>query len=264
MTTEFKDIDFTIDNGIATITINRPQVYNALQKASKLEIVKAIKMAIKTSSVKCIVLTANGKAFCSGQDLNDRSIQVKDGESVNLGDTLKNEWNPLVMAIRSCPKIIIASINGVCAGAGLSVALACDILLTSPKVKFISGFSKLGLVSDAGSTYTLTKALGSFRALNFFLLNKPLLAEELKTLGVITDISENLPAITTEYANKITQLPPLAVTALKHNIQKSLELSYAESIENELITQRFLGDSADYQEGLQAFFEKRTAHFQGK
>ena len=157
----------TIDENIGLIKINRPEVYNALTKDAKLEMIKAIRDYNKDPEIRAILLSSEGKAFCTGQDLNDRTIQGKE-KSVDLGKTLETEWNPLVNAIRNSKVPVIAAINGVVAGAGLSVALACDLLTSAPKVKFISGFSKLGLAPDAGSSYIFTRAIGYQRTLEFF------------------------------------------------------------------------------------------------
>jgi len=255
-------LNYEIKGKTAIISINRPKVYNALSKAAKHEIVQAIKQANKDSHVLSIILTGVGKAFSTGQDLNDRTVNAGAG-AVDLGITLETEWNPLVNTIRNSPKIVIAAINGVVAGAGLSVALACDLLTAAPGVQFISGFSKLGLTCDAGSTYTLTRALGGHKALEFFLTNDPLSAEELQHAGVISQVDENFLDCALKLAAKINCAGPLAVPMIKKNIQQSMESTYKESMAKETAGQRFLGNSNDYQEGLKAFFEKRPANFKG-
>jgi len=259
----FESLIYETQGKTAIITINRPDVYNALTKAAKLEMLKAIKTAIKDPAVATIVLTGAGKAFCTGQDLNDRTVNSKQGP-VDLGVTLETEWNPLINAIRNSPKIIIAAVNGVVAGAGLSIALACDLLSAAPGVKFISGFSKLGLTCDAGSTYTLTKAIGNYRALEFFLTNEPLTSEQLHSAGVVSSVSKDCLNAAIELAEKINQVGPMAVEMIKKNIQHAWDTDYKESMAKETATQRFLGNSKDYQEGLQAFFEKRRANFIGQ
>ena len=140
----FETIKSEIKDGTAIITINRPQVYNALNVQGKLDIIAGIKEANKDASVRSIVLTAEGKAFCSGQDLNDRTVDASKG-AVDIGHTIETEWNPLIEAIRTSEKLVIGAINGVCAGAGLSVALACDMKIAPPGNRFISGFSQIGL-----------------------------------------------------------------------------------------------------------------------
>ncbi len=244
------------------ITINRPEVYGALNKDAKLEIIKAIKEANKSDKIRSLILTSRGKAFSSGQDLNDRTVQG--GESaVDLGHTLETEWNPLVNAVRQSPQLVIAAINGVCAGAGLSIALACDLIVAKPEVKFVSGFSQLGLAPDAGSSFTFTRALGYQKTLEFFLWNQPLFSEDLHKAGLINQISEDFLEEAKRMAEKLNQMAPLSLELIKKNLQTALEASFSTSMQRETQTQRFLGSSRDYQEGLKAFFAKRPPQFQG-
>jgi len=260
---DYKNIIVTKENFTATVKINRPEVYGALTREAKLEIVRAIRQLNKEDEVGCIILTSEGKAFCSGQDLNDRTIQADEG-AVDLGNTLETEWNPLVNAIRTSKKIVIGAINGVCAGAGVSVALACDLVVAHPKVKFVSGFSKLGLCPDAGSTFAFTRALGEKKALEFFLFNAPLKAEEMNSVGLINAVTEEYLEQANDWAKKINCMAPLSLMAMKQNIGAAIDSTYNESMDRETSSQRFLGNSDDYQEGLKAFFEKREPKFLGK
>jgi len=260
---DFKYIKYITEGQTAIISMDRPEVYNALNFAAKKEIIKAVKMANRDPDCRSIILTGEGKAFCTGQDLNDRTIR-KDGDSaVDLGHTLETEWNPLIKALKSSKKIIVGSINGVCAGAGLSIALALDFLVARPKVKFISGFARLGLAPDAGSTFGLTKTLGPKKTMEFFLLGEPLMAEELKDVGVVNCIADDPLKEAKELAQKINGLAPNSVTMIKTNINFAMEETYEKSMARETYTQRFLGNTSDYQEGLTAFFEKREPNFKG-
>ena len=258
----YENLNYDVKGKTAVITINRPEVYNALTRAAKLELIKAFKTANRDSEIATIILTGEGKAFTTGQDLNDRTVNSEAG-TVDLGHTLETEWNPLVNSIRNSSKIVIAAINGVVAGAGVGVAFACDLLTAAPSVKFISGFSKLGLTCDAGTTYTLSKAIGSHKALEFFLTNDPLTAEQLQEAGVISTVGDNYLDAAMELAEKINTVGPLAVSIIKKNIQHAWDDTYKESMAKETAAQRFLGNSQDYQEGLKAFFEKRSANFKG-
>ncbi len=245
------------------MTINRPEVYNALNKQAKNEIVKAIRMGNKDESIRSLILTAEGKAFCSGQDLNDRNVQGSEGNKVDLGETLETEWNPLINAIRDSKKLVIGAINGVAAGAGLSVAMACDLIVAAPKVKFVSGFSQLGLAPDAGSSFTFVKGLGYNKTLEFFLFNEALFSEDLLKAGMINRIEEKPVEAALQMSDKINTMAPLSLELIKKNLQEAGEKDFASSMARETATQRFLGASNDYQEGLSAFFDKRKPEFSG-
>lgn len=250
-------------NGTLIIHINRSEVHNALTKEAKIELLQAIRSAPRLKNIKSIVLTGTGKAFCSGQDLNDRSVMATE-EIVDLGHTLETEWNPLIEAITTSELIVIANLNGVCAGAGLSIALACDLLYAHPDAKMISGFTKIALIPDAGSTWNLTRQLGRYRALEFFLFNRPLSAVELRDLHIVSVVDEDSLGLALAAAQQINSMAPLSLKALKKNIRFAGESTYRDSMNRETALQRYLGKSEDYQEGLSAFFEKRSANFQGK
>ena len=206
---QFKNILYSEEDRTVTITMNRPELYNALNAEAKMEIVQAIREANKTPSVHSIILTGAGKAFCTGQDLNDRSVQATNG-SIDLGHTLQTEWNPLVMAIRDSKKIVIAAVNGVCAGAGISVAISCDLIISKPGVKFVGAFSKLGLAPDAGSTYIFARALGYQKTMEFFLMGESLTSEELFNAGLINALNDEVYIKAQEYSQKINALSPLS------------------------------------------------------
>jgi 2-(1,2-epoxy-1,2-dihydrophenyl)acetyl-CoA isomerase len=258
----FETIKYEIKNNTALITINRPQVYNALNVQGKLDIISAIKNANKDPSVRSIILTAEGKAFCSGQDLNDRTVDASKGP-VDIGHTIETEWNPLIDSIRSSEKIIIASINGVCAGAGLSVALACDLKVSAPGVRYISGFSQIGLAPDAGLSFLLVRQMGYTKALEFGLLGKPLLAETMLEYNFINKISDGPLEEALKMAIDINNLAPLSVKMVKKNFQFAYENGLGEVMDREKYVQRFLGFSQDYKEGVSAFMEKRKPEFKG-
>ncbi len=259
----FETVKFEINNGTAVITINRPQVYNALNVQGKLDIISAIREANKEASVRSIVLAAEGKAFCSGQDLNDRTVDATKGP-VDIGHTIETEWNPLIDAIKNSDKLIIAAIQGVCAGAGLSVALAADMKVAAPGVRFISGFSQIGLAPDAGMSFMLVRQLGYTKALEFALLGKPLLSEEMLGYNFINRVAENPLQNALELAAEINKLAPLSVKMVKKNFQFAQEKELGEVLNREKYVQRFLGFSSDYKEGVGAFLEKRKPEFKGQ
>ena len=258
----FENIKYEIINGTAVITINRPQVYNALNLQSKMEMISALSEANKDASVRSIILAAEGKAFCSGQDLNDRSVDASQGP-VDIGHTLETEWNPLMNAIRNSDKLVIASIQGVCAGAGLSVALVCDLKIAAPGVRFISGFSQIGLAPDAGTSFMLVRQMGYTRALEFALLGKPLLSEQMLEYNYINRIAEVPLQAALELASEINNLAPLSVKMVKKNFQYANEKEFNEVLEREKYVQRYLGRTADYKEGVTSFLAKRKPQFKG-
>lgn len=257
------DILVKNENGTCTITLNRPSVYNALNRESKLDLITKIRKAGRDNSIKSIILTGEGKAFSTGQDLNDRTVSGGDA-AVDLGYTLETEWNPLVNAIRECNKIVIGAINGVVAGAGISVALACDLIYAAPGIKFVSGFSNIGLCPDAGSSFIFSRAFGYQKALEFFITNTPLLSEDLRDAGLVNYVGEDFKDVAQEMANKLNMMAPLSVENIKKNLQFALDQDFKESMRRETSTQRFLGNSLDYKEGLKAFFDKRKPEFKGQ
>jgi 2-(1,2-epoxy-1,2-dihydrophenyl)acetyl-CoA isomerase len=247
------------NGAVAELTINRPKVYNALNRATKLELASHFEKLALDNSIRAIVLTANGKAFCSGQDLNDR----KATESSDLGQTLKEEWNPLVRSMRNCPQLIVGALNGVVAGAGISVAVQCDLLVAHPDVKFVSGFSKIGLCPDAGSNFAFVRALGRQRCMEFFTLGKALEVHLLEDLGIINRISDKYLERAREMAQQLATSAPLALATIKRNLNLAEEVGWEMSLDNEIKGQRILGNSADFKEGVSAFLEKRPAKFNG-
>jgi 2-(1,2-epoxy-1,2-dihydrophenyl)acetyl-CoA isomerase len=259
----FETVKYEINNGTAVITINRPEVYNALNVQGKLDIISAIREANKDESVRSIVLAAEGKAFCSGQDLNDRTVDASKGP-VDIGHTLETEWNPLISAIRSSDKLIIAAVQGVCAGAGLSVVLACDMKVAAPAVRFIAGFSQIGLAPDAGMSFMLTRQMGYTKALEFALMGKPMLSEDMLQYGFINAISEKPLEQALELSRSVNALAPLSVKTVKKNFQFALDKELVSVLEREKHSQRFLGYSEDYKEGVSAFLGKRKPEFKGK
>ena len=262
MESGFKFIIYEEQNATAIISMNRPEMYNALNAEAKMEVVQGIREANKNPAIRSIILTGKGKSFCTGQDLNDRSVQATNG-GVDLGNTLQTEWNPLVNSIRDSKKIVIAAVNGVCAGAGISVAIACDLIISKPNTKFVGAFNRLGLAPDAGSSYTFVRALGYQRTMDFFLMGNPLMAEEMHTAGLINALDEAVLERALNYATTINKLSPTATEMVKKNLKAALDSSYNQSMEREMYTQRFLGNSRDYKEGLSAFLEKREPQFTG-
>ncbi len=262
MIQKFEFISYTTSNKVAVISFNRPDCYNAMNRTMKLEIIDALKEANYDDQVFSIIITHQGKAFSSGQDLNDRTVNPE--EKIDLGMTLQTEWNPLVNAIYSSKKLVLAAVNGVVAGAGMSVALTCDYICCAPKTKFVSGFAQIGLCPDAGSSFLFAQSLGYPKSLEYFLSGTPLMSEDLLVLNLINQISENPFENVMNYAQKLSSLPPLAVYAIKQNLRYAQNHGRTETIERETHIQRYLGNTLDYREGVKAFIEKRPAQFKGQ
>ena len=213
---------------------------------------------------RVLVLTGAGRGFCAGQDLNDRAVAP--GKSIDLGETVEQCWNPLIRKLTSLPQPVIARINGVAAGAGANIALACDIVVAAKSAKFIQSFSAIGLIPDSGGTWALPRVVGQPRALGLALTGEPLSAEKAEQWGMIWKAVED-DALDTEVdviANKLASLPPLGLAAIKEMIRSSWQYSLDEELERQAGAMRRLGFTEDYREGVAAFLEKRMPNFTGR
>lgn len=259
----FTTLLYVKNEGVLTITLNRPDSYNACNEALTSELQEALRLATADSEVRCVVLTGAGKAFCSGQDLKDAP---SGGGKRSLADSLQRRYNPIITLMREMPKPIIASINGVAAGAGLSLALAADIRIMNSSAKLVEAFIGIALIPDSGATYFYPRMLGYSRAFEFATLNKSISAEEAKELGLVSMVAapqsfqEAVQSIAKLYANGPTQ----SYGFVKHLLQKGMDLPLETMLELEVDFQQRAGESFDYSEGVAAFIEKRTPSFQGK
>ena len=245
---------------VAIITLNRPDRLNSFTAAMHEELRDAL---ANVGEARVVVLTGAGRGFCAGQDLNDRAVAP--GEQVNLGETVERDWNPLIRTLTSLPQPVIARVNGVAAGAGANVALACDIVVAAKSAKFIQSFSAIGLIPDSGGTWALPRLVGQARALGLALTGEPLPAEKAAEWGLIWKAVED-EALNTEVdalATKLASLPPLGLAAIKEMIRSSWQYSLGEELERQAGTMRRLGFTDDYREGVAAFLEKRTPVFTG-
>jgi 2-(1,2-epoxy-1,2-dihydrophenyl)acetyl-CoA isomerase len=250
--------ELTHENQILKITINRPEVYNALNLKSK----KLLVETFNAAKSPVIILSAQGKAFCSGQDLSDRNLSgSSDNVRPDLGHTLKTEWIPLIKSMRNSPSIIIGAINGISAGAGLSLMLSCDLIVSLANVKLISGFAQIGLAPDAGSSFHLVRRFGYQKALSFALGLNPMTTSDWFEAGIIHALSENPTEKALEIAQELIKLPHQALEKIKKNFQFADQFDFNMNLEQETLTQQFLGRTPDYQEGVKAFMEKRKPQF---
>jgi 2-(1,2-epoxy-1,2-dihydrophenyl)acetyl-CoA isomerase len=248
-------------NGIARITLNRPDRLNSFTRAMHAELQAALDGA---KDARAIILTGAGRGFCAGQDLNDRAVAP--GEAVDLGDTVEASWNPLIRRLATMPQPVIARVNGVAAGAGANIALACDIVVAAKSAKFIQSFSSLGLVPDSGGSWHLPRLVGQARALGLALTGAPLPAEKAAEWGLIWNAVDDdaLDAEVDAIAAKLASLPPLGLAAIKSIIRTTGQRTLDQELDLQRDEMRRLGFTEDYREGVAAFLEKRPAKFTGR
>jgi 2-(1,2-epoxy-1,2-dihydrophenyl)acetyl-CoA isomerase len=248
-------------DGIARITLNRPDRLNSFTRAMHAELRQALDEA---AEARVVVLTGAGRGFCAGQDLNDRAVAP--GEAVDLGETVEESWNPLIRRLTTMPQPVIAKVNGVAAGAGANIALACDIVVAVKEAKFIQSFSALGLVPDSGGSWHLPRLVGQARALGLALTGEPITAEQAADWGLIWKAvdGEWLDSEIDTLATKLAALPPLGLAAIKAIIRSTGGRTLDQELDLQRDEMRRLGFTEDYREGVAAFLEKRTPKFVGR
>jgi 2-(1,2-epoxy-1,2-dihydrophenyl)acetyl-CoA isomerase len=254
-------------NNICTITLNRPDTLNSLNETVTAELAKVIRQLQRDDAVRCVILTGAGRAFSSGQDLGVLKEKYADPTFVpHLYDDLKRRYNPIGFGLRDLDKPMIAAVNGVAAGAGLSLALACDLRIASDKASFIQIFINVGLAPDSGSTYYLPRLVGVGKAMELCFTGDRVSAEEALRLGMVNKVvpADELMKATTEFATKLAKLPTKAIGLTKRLLYRSLQSDLDAQLEAEAYAQETAGQTADHREGVTAFFEKRPPNFQGK
>ena len=257
----YETILYAQNDGIARITLNRPDRLNSFTKAMHAELAQALDQA---ADARVIILTGAGRGFCAGQDLNDRA--VASDEPVDLGETVDECWNPLIRRLATMPQPVIARVNGVAAGAGANIALACDLVVAAKSAKFIQSFAALGLIPDSGGSWHLPRLVGQARALGLALSGEPLPAEKAADWGLIWKCAEDdaLDAETDALAARLAALPPLGLAAIKAIIRTSGSRTLDEELDLQRDEMRRLGFTRDYREGVVSFLEKRPATFEGR
>jgi len=248
--------------GVARITLNRPERLNSFTAAMHAELRTALDVVSRTARV--IVLTGAGRGFCAGQDLNDRAVAP--GQAVDLGETVEQSWNPLVARLANLSQPVIARVNGVAAGAGANIALACDLVVAGRSAKFIQSFANLGLIPDSGGSWHLPRMVGQARALGLALTAEPLPADKAAEWGLIWKCvdDEALDAEVDALAARLAGLPPLGLAAIKRIIRSTGERTLMQELDLQATEMRRLGYSEDYREGVAAFLEKRPATYRGR
>lgn len=252
-------------DGVAKLTLNRPNKLNSLT-ADMLEALNAkLRKVAEDEDVRAVMLTGAGRAFCAGQDLNDRSVAPGD-EPPDLGESLERRYNPLVRRMRRMPKPVVVAVNGVAAGAGANIAFAGDIVLAGRSAKFVQAFSKIGLLPDSGGTYSLPRSLGLPRAMGLAMLGEAVTAEQAADWGLIWAVvdDDTLHADSSALAASLAAGPTAGYAAIKTAMNASLHNTLDEQLDLERDLQRTAGRTADYREGVAAFIEKRPATFTGR
>ncbi len=260
----YETILFEVDAGLARLTLNRPDKLNSFNTAMHAEVRDALGR-LAGEGARVLVLTGAGRGFCAGQDLGDRAV-APGAQGVDLGESIERNYKPLILALRTLPMPVVAAVNGVAAGAGANIALACDIVIAARSATFIQSFSKLGLVPDSGGTWTLPRLAGTARAIGLAMLGEKLPADQAVQWGLIWKCVDDgeLSATVDTLARQLAQAPTRGLARTKEAIYGSGLRSLAEQLDVERDLQRELGWSGDYAEGVAAFMEKRAAKFTGK
>jgi len=260
---DFETILFENASGVARLTLNRPDRLNSFTVQMHDEVSRALEFVSK-SDARVLVLTGAGRGFCAGQDLSDRAV-APGGDGVDLGESLDKRYNPLMRRLASLEMPVICAVNGVAAGAGANIALACDIVIAARSAKFIQSFANIGLIPDSGGTWTLPRLAGQARAMGLALTAEPLTAERAELWGMIWKCvdDDKLRDEVDALAAKFVAAPTRGLYMTKKLIRESGARDFEAQLEVERDAQRTLGRTSDYKEGVGAFMEKRTPKFTG-
>ncbi|MVW70125.1 2-(1,2-epoxy-1,2-dihydrophenyl)acetyl-CoA isomerase PaaG [Bordetella sp. 15P40C-2] len=265
MTQDFAQIRFTLEHGVGVITLNRPERLNSFTAVMQEELQRALDTLEACATLRGVVITGAGRGFCSGQDLSERQ-PLPEGQKRDLSEGLKKYYRPLVLRLRALPVPVVCVVNGVAAGAGASLALACDVIYAVESARFIQAFSKIGLLPDAGGTWFLPRLVGAARAMGTALFAEPVSARQAESWGLIWRCvpDDALQDTLAEVVYKLAQGPTRSYAAIKQALYASAGNTLAQQIDLEAELQRDLGYTQDYQEGMRAFAEKRLPDFQGR
>jgi len=257
----YETVLFDVNNGIATLTLNRPDVFNAFNEQLSADVNDVLKKTAKDKSIRVLVITGSGKAFCSGQDLK----AIAGNKNRSLSDSLYKRYNPMIKAIRNLPIPVICKLNGVAAGAGCSLALSCDMIVASENASLIEVFVNVGLVLDSGSSYFLPRLIGSARAFELATLGSKVTAQQAADWGMINKVVklEELDEEVNKLAEHYSLAPTKAIGLMKKMLNKSFTSDLDTMLEYEAYCQEIAGRSEDYKEGVTAFNEKRKPAFKG-
>lgn len=252
--------------GVCKITLNQPEKLNALSSTMLHELNQVFDEVAKDEQTRCVLLTGAGRGFSAGADLTESGMMPKPGELPDLGLTLEQRYNPLLTRMRELPMPIIAAVNGTAAGAGCNIALACDLILVADTAKFIQAFIKIGLVPDAGGTWTIPRLIGRARAVRWMMTGEALDAATAEQWGLVTAVypADELASKASEWAQQLAAAPTAALGRIKSLVNTSETVSFEEQLQAEADLQRKCGHGADFIEGVSAFLQKRPAKFTGR
>ncbi|MGQ9425144.1 2-(1,2-epoxy-1,2-dihydrophenyl)acetyl-CoA isomerase PaaG [Gilvimarinus sp. F26214L] len=261
---DFETIRYEVARGVALLTLNRPDTLNSFNTQMHEEVRKALKDVRENPDVRCLLITGEGRGFCAGQDLNDRAVSGAGGP--DLGESVEKNYNPMIRAIMTLDKPVVCAVNGIAAGAGANLALACDIVLAARSAAFAEVFCKIGLIPDSGGSWNLPRAVGLPRAKGLALLGDKLPATKAADWGMIWDCvdDEALLPEARKMAEHLATQPTRALAATKRLLNEAFNTPLHQQLEGEKALMQELGRSEDYQEGVAAFLEKRKPEFKGR
>ena len=262
---EFEFIEYSVQENTAVVKFNRPDVLNSFNRVMSKEVRTALESAGDDKNIRAIFITGNGKGFCAGQDLVE-AVPPDGSTPPDLGDIVKENYNPIILLMRNIDKPVVTAVNGVAAGAGANIALAGDVIVASEKASFIQAFTKIGVVPDSGGTYFLPRLVGMHRASFLTMMADKLTADEAYNIGLVYKIFplESFYDDALQAAHYLSQQPTKALAMTKKMLNESYQNNLEQQLALEAEMQSIAGKTYDYNEGVKAFQEKRKAEFKGE